>query len=463
MKDTIAAISTAYGRGGVALIRISGDEAISIAERVFSTASGKNLGEIPSNLSVYGNIIKGGKKIDDGICTVFRSPRSYTGEDTAEICCHGGIILTETVLEAVYEAGAVPAGPGEFTKRAFINGKLSLSQAEAVGMIIDAESKEQLALASSHQSGVMKKKSDELYERLKTVVTGVYANVDFPDEDLAELSSDEVLRELTGLSDELTRLKSSYKVGRAVLEGIPTVLAGKPNTGKSSLLNRLVGHERAIVTDVAGTTRDTIEETVSCGRILLRLCDTAGIRETADKVEKIGVERSVKNLEKAELILAVFDLSRPFDRDDERLIKHIKNTNGTKIAVLNKNDLTQVLDEELINGSGIFAHTVYLNASSEDDFKNGVEELKELIGSLYIAGEIDYSVNAVVTNARQNLAVSNALACIERARAALASGLSTDTAGFDLEEALSELSELDGRRVTEEIVDGIFHRFCVGK
>ena len=463
MKDTIAAISTAYGRGGVAMIRISGDEAINIAERVFNAVSGKKLYETPSNLSVYGNILKGGRKIDDGMCTVFRSPHSYTGEDTVEICCHGGIILTETVLEAVYEAGAVPAGPGEFTKRAFINGKLSLSQAEAVGMIIDAESKEQLALASSHQSGVMKKKSDELYERLKTVVTGVYANVDFPDEDLAELSSDQVLHELTSLSDELTRLRNSYKVGRAVLEGIPTVLAGKPNTGKSSLLNRLVGRERAIVTDVAGTTRDTIEETVSCGRILLRLCDTAGIRETDDKVEKIGVERSVKNLDEAELILAVFDLSRHFDSDDERLVEYIKNTNGIKIAVLNKNDLHPVFEEENIRKSDIFSHYVYLNASCEDDFQSGVEKLKELICSLYISGEIDYSQNAVVTNARQNSAVSGALDCIERARAALESGLSADTAGFDLEEALSELSELDGRRVTEEIVDGIFHRFCVGK
>ena len=463
MNDTIAAVSTAYGRGGIAVIRISGDDAITVGEKIFRTVSGKNICDITSNYCVYGNIIKDGMPIDDGMCTVFRSPHSYTGEDTVEISCHGGIILTEKVLESAFEAGARQAGAGEFTRRAFMNGKLSLSQAEAVGMLIDAESEEMLSLASSHENGIMKKKSDELYEKLKTVVTGVYANVDFPDEDLAELSDDEVLCELSLIECELERLKSSYKVGRAVCEGIRTVIVGKPNTGKSSLLNRLVGHERAIVTDVAGTTRDTIEETVQCGKILLRLCDTAGIHETDDKVESIGVERSLDMLRNAELVLAVFDISKELSREDKSLIDELKSLDSAKIAVLNKNDLESRIEREEIEGSGVFSHTVEICAAHNEVFNSGVENLKELISSLYVEGEIDYSKNAIVTNARQNAAVTRALEFVRSAKQTLIMGMSQDTAGFDLESALSELSELDGRRVTEEIVDSIFHRFCVGK
>lgn len=463
MTNTIAAISTAFGRGGIAVIRISGDKAIDVAEAVFRPSSGKKLSDTASNYCVYGNILKGGQKIDDGMCTVFRAPHSYTGEDTAEICCHGGIILTEKVLEAAFEAGARQADAGEFTKRAFINGKLTLSQAEAVGMLIDAENEEQLSLASSHQNGVLKKKSDELYEKLKMVVTGVYANVDFPDEDLSELSEKQVLDELNIISRDLSALKDSYRVGRAVCEGIKTVLVGRPNTGKSSLLNRLVGRERAIVTDVAGTTRDTIEETVQCGRIILRLCDTAGIRETDDVVERIGVERSLNALGEAELVLAVFDLSSELDGEDRELIEKLKTVKATKIAVFNKSDLSKKLDTETVKESGLFTRFVTVNASFSDNKQNGVDELKDFICSLYIEGAVDYSTTAVITNARQNSAVTRALQYVDNAREALRLGMTSDTAGFDLEAALTELSELDGRRVTEEIVASIFHRFCIGK
>ena len=457
MTHTIAAVSTAFGRGGIAVIRISGDEAVLVAGKMFRSASGKRIGENEPGKAVYGEIIKDGKCIDTGICTVFRAPHSYTGEDVVEISCHGGIILTEKVLEAAFEAGAVQAGPGEFTKRAFVNGKLSLSQAEAVGMMIDAESDEQLSLAFSHGNGTMKRKSDELYESLKTVVTGVFANVDFPDEDLAELTDGEVLCELKKIEAELSALKGSYKVGKAVLEGIGTVIVGKPNTGKSSLLNRLVGRERAIVTDIAGTTRDTIEESVVCGRVMLRLVDTAGIRESEDAVEKIGVERSLKALEGAELVIGVFDLSREFDGEDELITEKLKNSDAVKIAVLNKTDLDERFDRSRLDG--LFEHINEISAESGD----GIDELKELINSLYIDGEIDYNSRAVITNARQNASVSRALEYVRSAISELEAGISADTAGFDLEAALSELSELDGRRVTEEIVDGIFHRFCVGK
>lgn len=462
MTNTIAAISTAYGRGGIAVIRISGDDAITVAGRMFKAKNGKSVADTLPSHCVWGDIIKGGVRIDDGVCTVFRAPHSYTGEDVVEISCHGGIVLTEKVLEAALECGARLAEAGEFTRRAFTNGKLSLSQAEAVGMLIDAVNEEQLSLAVSHGDGVMKRKADELYEKLKTVVTGVYANVDFPDEDLAELSDKEVLDELLALEAELSALKKTYRVGRAVCEGIRTILIGKPNTGKSSLLNRLVGRERAIVTDVAGTTRDTIEETVPCGRIMLRLCDTAGMRQTQDTVEKIGVERSEKMLGEAELALVLFDLSKEFDTDDELLLEKLERSPAVKIAVLNKTDLDQKFDRSRLD-CGIFSHTVEICAQSEDNTANGIDELKALICSLYVDGEIDYNSRAVLTNARQNASVSRALEYISAAIAQLRSGFTSDTAGLDIEAALSELSELDGRRVSEEIVDGIFHQFCVGK
>lgn len=462
MQKTIAAVSTAYGRGGIAVIRISGDDAIAVADKMFRAANGKPLADIASSRAVYGNIIKRGMTIDTGICTIFRAPHSYTGEDVAEISCHGGIMLTEKVLEAAFEAGASPAGAGEFTRRAFTNGKLSLSQAEAVGMMIDAVSEEQLSLAVSHGRGTLKAKADELYERLKTVVTGVYANVDFPDEDLAELSDTEVLDEVRTLESELLTLQGSYRVGRAVVEGIRTVIIGKPNTGKSSLLNRLVGRERAIVTDIAGTTRDTIEETVPCGRVMLRLVDTAGIRESEDVVEKIGVERSLAALDEAELVLVLFDLSRKADCEDELILGRIKGINAAKIAVFNKTDLPEKFDRAIIS-SDIFEYTADISAADEYNERNGVDKLKELINSLYIDGEIDYNSRAVLTNARQNASVSRALEYVRAAIRELESGFTSDTAGLDLEAALSELSELDGRRVTEEIVDSIFHRFCVGK
>lgn len=458
MTNTIAAVSTAYGRGGIAVIRISGDDAVNVADKMFRTANGKPLTQVKASQAVYGDIIKRTNVIDNGICTIFRAPHSYTGEDVVEISCHGGIILTEKVLEAAFEAGAAPAGAGEFTKRAFTNGKLSLSQAEAVGMLIDAESEEQLSLAASHGKGVIKRKADELYEKLKTIVTGVFANVDFPDEDLAELSDDEVLAEIRIIEAELAALQGSYKVGRAVLEGIRTVIVGKPNTGKSSLLNRLVGRERAIVTDIAGTTRDTIEESVACGRVMLRLVDTAGIRESEDAVEKIGVERSLKELSEAELVLALFDLSNGADDEDKLILERLEKTNAVKIAVLNKSDLSEKFDRAVLD-TGMFTHIAEISAANNV----GVESLKDIINSLYIDGEIDYNSRAVITNARQNASVSRALEYVRSAMRELESGISADTAGFDLEAALSELSELDGRRVTEEIVDGIFHRFCVGK
>ena len=453
MNDTIAAISTPFGRGGIAVIRVSGREAMEIAGKVFRPTSGKKLADYPPNTAIHGSIIKSGKIIDDGICTVFRAPRSYTGEDVAEISCHGGILLTERVLEALFEGGARQAASGEFTRRAFTAGKLSLTQAEAVGMLIDAESDDQLTLAAAQEHGAFRKKADELYEKLKTIVTNVYATIDFPDEDLAEMSQSELRAALTELKNDLSALRDSYDAARTVMRGVETAIIGKPNTGKSSLLNRLLGRDRAIVTDIAGTTRDTLEETVRVGRVLLRLSDTAGIHETSDVVEKLGVDRSLDAMKNARLIIAVFDGSKELDSDDMSLINLISESDAEKIAVINKSDIASIPAPE-------FDHTVKLSAKTGE----GVEKLRKLIEEIFATGELDkLAGQAVVLSARQNSSVTRTLEYVTSALGSLEKGVPPDTVGFDLESALTEISELDGRRVTEEIVDGIFHRFCVGK
>lgn len=320
-------------------------------------------------------------------------------------------------------------------------------------MLIDAANDDQITLAAAQERGVFRKKADELYEKLKTIVTNVYATIDFPDEDLSEMSEKELIESLTGLKNELSALRASYDSARAVTEGIRTVIVGKPNTGKSSLLNRLLGRDRAIVTDIAGTTRDTLEETIRLGHVMLRLVDTAGIHETEDAVEKIGVDRSLGALEGAELILAVFDGSESLDGEDEALISLLEKYPAVKLGIINKSDLGKI-------PSLPFEHTVSISAKTGD----GIGELKKMIENLFAVGDIDrLAANAVILSARQNASVTRALRFTESALGALENGFSPDTVGLELESALCELSELDGRRVSEEIVDGIFHRFCVGK
>lgn len=475
LNKTIAAVSTPYGRGGIAVIRISGEDAISVAGRMFSTVCGKPLSEMPPRYSVYGNIVDGNNIVDDGIATVFKAPASYTGEETVEISCHGGILLTEKVLSLCFAAGAVPAEAGEFTQRAFVNGKLELSEAEAVIGLIDAESEYQLKLNASHAQGVMKRCIDGYTARVTRLISSVYVCIDYPDEDLEEVGTAEMIESLSSLLTDMKATLSTYREGKAVNEGISTVILGKPNAGKSSLLNRLLGTDRAIVTHIAGTTRDTIEEKMSLGRILLNICDTAGIRETDDEVERIGVDRALSKAEEAELVLAVFDGSRPLDDEDDRLIERVielKNAGKSVIVVINKNDISSapLLEDAkikaLCRGSGVNAadgvgavHALTVSAATGE----GIDELKKSIEGLFVSGEIDYSAVAVVSNARQYNAMQTAVSAVERAKNALVCGFSADVCGLDLEEALARLGEIDGRGVTEAVTDDIFHRFCVGK
>lgn len=458
--STIAAISTPYGRGGIAVIRISGEDAIGVADRIFRPKSQKKLAAYAASRAVYGAILAEGRVIDDGIATLFRAPHSYTGEDTVEIACHGGILITEAVLSAALAAGAVMAEAGEFTKRAFVNGKLSLSEAEAVINLIDAETTEKLRLARSHTSGVFSRKIRAIYDALLALVSQTYVFADYPDEDLTDLSPAELRDGIAKALAEVEALLATYQAGHAIADGIYTVVAGKPNTGKSSLMNALLGRERAIVSSHAGTTRDYLEEKATVGRIFLRLVDTAGIRESEDEVEQIGISRSVSALEKAELILAVFDASTPPDDEDKAFFDKLKTLTVPKIALLNKSDLAS--DESaaytpyLENG---FRVVLSLSAKQGD----GLETLKETIEELFVSGEIDYDNHAIVANARQNASLLTAKNSLVQALRALDDGFTQDIAGMDLESAMAALAETDGLSVTADIVDSIFHRFCVGK
>ena len=454
--STVAAISTPFGKGGIAVIRISGDDAVKIAQKVFVPRNKKPLSECEKNV-VFGDIYSEGKIIDTGIATVFYAPHSYTGENTVEISCHGGILLTKTVLESVLASGAQMAGPGEFTRRAFTNGKISLSAAEAVGLAIEAQTDEQLKLAAASSRGVLSKECGKIAEMLKSLISSVYAYIDFPDEDLTDVSTDEMIKKVSEIEDALFKLRSSYKSGHAIGEGIDTVIIGKPNVGKSTLLNLLCRDDVAIVTDIPGTTRDVISKNIPLGRVLIKISDTAGIHKTEDAVEKIGIERAVGTLMKAELVLAVFDNSKPFDDDDIALCKSLDGISAQKIAFINKCDLDKKFDKSKIESH--FSDIVEISAKDGQSF----EKIKDIIEGKYIAGEIDYDTVAVLSSARQNKAVITAHECVVRAKETLLSGLTQDIAGMDLESALSSVCEIDGREVSNDIVSDIFSKFCVGK
>ena len=461
--DTIAAISTPYGKGGVAMIRISGAEAVSVASRVFVTASGKSLCDTEHAKAVYGEIFmpdgkaRGENSIDDGIAVVFRAPHSFTGEDTVEITCHGGILVTQKVLSAVLCAGARAAEAGEFTRRAYVSGKMKLTEAEALGNLLESRSESQLLLARSGMRGKLSARMEALYNSLRDVLSGIYAVIDFPDEDLSEMSREEMETEISGVLDGIRHLCNTYGTGRAVTEGISTVICGRTNAGKSSVYNRLLGYDAAIVTDIEGTTRDVLRENVSVGKVMLSLCDTAGLRSTDDKVESIGIERSLKEMDNAELILAVFDGSSLPTDDDRELVQRIKATGKSAIALINKSDLSCGREFfDLCNG---FARAVSVSAESGDGF----DELTSAIEELFIDGEIDMANDAVVTGARQYAALNSSAELLEKAVGDMKNGVSLDACCVGVECAMSALGEVDGREIGEEIVAQIFSRFCVGK
>ena len=456
--DTIAAVSTPYGKGGVALIRISGDDARSVGEKIFTPASKKSFSELAHGTMTYGTIHRpDGYDLDDGMAVYFRAPHSFTGEDTVEITCHGGILVTNAVLEAALLAGARQADAGEFTRRAYVSGKIKLSEAESLGNLLEAQTNSQMRLARNGMRGTLAKKTDELYLELRSVMTSVFAAIDFPEEDLAEMSREEMIDAIERVQVNVASLAKTYGTGRAINEGVATVICGRTNAGKSSVYNRILGYDAAIVTDIEGTTRDVLRESATLGKTLLRLCDTAGLRQTEDKVESIGIEKTREEMANAGLILAVFDASQPLTDEDLALCEEIAERNVPCIALLNKNDLANSESASILREK--FDHAISISAKSGEGF----DALAEIIDRLFIDGEINVETDAVVTGARQFAALKNAENALGSALEDLRSNTPLDLCCIGIEEALTSLGELDGRELGEEIVAEIFSKFCVGK
>lgn len=456
MNDTIAAIATPRAAGGISVIRISGSRSLEITDKFFRPVSSD---KIPSQMKgytcAYGNYFdEKNEKIDDGIVTVFRSPRSYTGEDMTEVSCHGGIYVTQKLLRCIYRCGARPAEPGEFTKRAFLNGKMSLTQAESVMDIISADGENFYKCAESLKEGSLFKRISEISQKMIHILGDISAWVDYPEEDISEVNNESLITSLKAIADELNRLASTYDYGRIIRQGIDTVICGKPNVGKSTIMNLLAGCERSIVTDIAGTTRDVIEESVRIGDIVLRLSDTAGIRETSDKAEKIGVSLAEKKINSADLIFAVFDGSRKFDPDDEKLCEKFRNRKNV-IAVINKSDMECIIDENKIRSS--FENVISISAVDNVSI-SVIENILEKI-----LDEYDISDNVIIANERQKSCVDNAIRCVNEAISALQFGDTLDAVEIIIEDAENHLMELTGERISEVIINEVFSRFCVGK
>ncbi len=459
--DTIAAISTPIGKGGVAMIRISGNDALTVGEKIFCPIGGKLLSQSEHGKMTYGEIFEPSNKsvaIDDGMAVVFRAPRSFTGEDTVEIYCHGGILVTKRVLKAVLSAGARLAQAGEFTRRAFISGKMDLSKAEALGSLLEAKNEGQLRLARGGMRGNLSQKTLNIYESLRSVMTSIYAVIDFPDEDLGELSREQICALVQDAIREIKKLSATYGTGRAVTEGIPTVIVGRTNAGKSSVYNRILGYDAAIVTDIEGTTRDILREQATLGSTTLLLCDTAGIRQTDDKVESIGISRALEEMSAAGLVLAVFDGSAELCKDDLLIIDKLTGSDIPCVALINKSDLSQNKNTaERIKDS--FKCCISVCADSGEGF----DLLAKEIDRLFIDGSIDMDNDAVVTAAWQYAALELAEESLSSSLSELEAGTPLDLCCIGIESAMSAIGQVDGREIGEDIVSEIFSKFCVGK
>lgn len=452
MVETIAAIATPIGVGGIGIIRISGPNAIAAADKVTRFRSG-SLAQRRGYTCAYGRVYDGDRELDEVIATVFREPNSYTGEDVVELSAHGGAYLLQRILKAVCDAGARLAGPGEFTKRAFLNGKLDLTQAEAVIDLISAQGRQSARAALSARDGALYRKAKEVSASLVGEAAKLAAWIDYPEEDIEETERDSIASTLAKGERVLAGLLETYGTGRLIREGIETVIVGRPNAGKSTLMNLLADCERSIVTEMAGTTRDVVSDTVRLGDVILHLSDTAGIRETGDAVERIGVARAEDAIGKAQLVLAVFDGSEELDENDLRVIQQCRGV--TAIALVNKNDLPQALDTQLLQKE--FEHVVFLSAKRGD-----TDHLRETVEKLFSLGAFDPAA-AMLANERQRESVARALENIRQGAQALALGVSLDAVGICIEAGIDALMELTGEKAGEAVVNEIFTRFCVGK
>ena len=452
--STICAIATPAAAGGISVIRVSGERALEVAAAVFRPVSGKPVAEMDGYRAAYGKIYDGEERLDDGVLLVYRAPHSYTGEDVAEISCHGGIYVTRRVLTACLKAGAEPAAAGEFTKRALLNGKMSLTQAEAVADIISAQGRQLLACSNSQREGALYRRAESIADKIMEVSAQISAWIDYPEDDTPTVTPEWLLEKLDVIRGEFKDLLDGYDAGRLIREGISCAIVGKPNVGKSTLMNLLSGEERSIVSDIEGTTRDVVEETINLGGAVLRVADCAGIRDTDDPVERIGVEIMLKRLRGADIVLAVFDGSRPVSDEDRRLFSLLEGKET--VCIINKTDLEQRFDTA--EAERLFGKPVYVSA-------------RENCAAAVIAAEVsarlklgELSADAgFIANERQRACVIRAANAVEEAYNGVAVGVTPDVTGVMLSQALDAVYELSGRTAGEEVIAEVFRRFCVGK
>lgn len=454
--STIAAISTAPGNAGIGIIRLSGDECFKILQKIFKP---KNKGEIKGYTIKYGNIVKreNDEIIDEVLVSYFVAPKSYTKENMCEINSHGGIVVENQILEECLKNGAVLAEPGEFTKRAFMNGRIDLSQAEAVIDIINSKTEKEMMVAQRHLEGSLSKKIKDIQGEILNLMADIEASIDYPEYDIEETTNKKINDTLNSVEEKLLKLKNSFENGKILKEGIKTAIIGKPNVGKSSLLNLILGENRAIVSDIEGTTRDTIEEYINIKGIPLKIVDTAGIRKTNDEVEKIGVERSINNISDAELIIALFDDSRTFDDQDQKILDLIE---GKKtIILINKIDLGKNLikeNEKLKKFKNNIIEFSTINETGLDKLYNKIEELFKL-------NELDCENTEIITNNRHKQQILYALEDVAKGRESLETHMPVDITAICLKDILERLAEITGENVSEDIINEIFKKFCLGK
>ena len=455
--DTIAAIATAMGNSGIGIVRISGDAAIEIADKIFRTKNGKlKIRDAATHTIHYGYVYDQGEWIDEVLLMLMKGPKSFTAEDTVEIDCHGGMLVTRRVLEAALKAGARLAEPGEFTKRAFLNGRIDLTQAEAVMDVIHAKNEYALKSSVGQLRGSVSKKIKELRGTLIYEIAFIESALDDPEHISLDGYGEKLLERMKDMERELKRLVQSSSNGRVISEGIKTVILGKPNAGKSSLMNVLVGEDRAIVTDIAGTTRDILEEHIYLQGISLNVIDTAGIRSTDDVVEKIGVERAMEAAKEADLIIYVVDASRGLDENDFRIMEFIKDKKA--VVLLNKSDLEPIVSAEEIKEKS--NHAVIPISAKEE---TGIDRLEEEIKALFYEGKIDFNDQVLITNVRHAQALKEALDSVQMVEKSIDDGMPEDFFSIDLMNAYEKLGLIIGEAVEDDLVNEIFSKFCMGK